>query len=161
MADLRVFSKTDKGSTELATRSGALSMAQRRLLILVDGVRDVEQLSAIVPSGFHDALRVLEEGGFVVLTGQSHFGAGTDTVARAAAPSIPVAEMTSVNEARLRAMTAIGELLGPEASGLVAAIEAARTGAELRPLVREAEQLISDQHGPEAAQTFIMRIRRR
>lgn len=159
MADLRVFSKTDKGSAELAARSGALSMAQRRLLILVDGVRDVEQLSAIVPSGFPDALRVLEDGGFIVLSGQSHFG--DDTVARSPAPSIPVAERTSVNEARLRAMTAIGELLGPESAGLVAAIEAARTGAELRPLVREAEHLISEQHGPEAAQTFIARIRRR
>ena len=61
MPDLRVFGKTEKGSAELATRSGALSMAQRRLLILVDGVRDVDQLAAIVPTGFEASLRALED----------------------------------------------------------------------------------------------------
>ena len=45
MGDRRVFSKTPKGTAELAARSGALSLAQRRLLILVDGLRDVDELS--------------------------------------------------------------------------------------------------------------------
>ena len=158
MADLRVFGKTSKGAAELTARSGALALAQRRLLILIDGVRDVDQLAAIVPSALEETLHVLEQGGYITLLGQSTRGA--DTVQRASM-SIPAAEMTSVDEARLRAAQAVNELLGPAADDLAMAIEAARTGDALRPLIREAERLVTEAYGAAAAQAFIVGIRRR
>ena len=121
MADLRIFGKTPKGTEELASRSGALSMAQRRLLILVDGVRDAAQLAAIVPSAFDESLAVLEEGGYIVLVGQS---ARSAEAAPTPSMSIPESEMTTVHEAKQRAAQEVKDLLGPSAEALAQAMEA-------------------------------------
>jgi hypothetical protein len=158
MADLRVFGKSPKGAAELAARSGALSLAQRRLLILIDGVRDVDQLAAIVPSALEESLGVLEQGGYIALVGQSE--RGPETV-QGVSTSIPESEMTTVPEAKLRAVRAVNDLLGPAADGLAMAIEGAQGGDELRPLIREAQRLITLAHGTAAAQAFILGIRRR
>jgi hypothetical protein len=158
MADLRVFAKTPKGTAELAARSGALSLGQRRLLILVDGERDVEQLATLVPSALQESVAVLEQGGFIVLVGGAAGGADT---AQGVPSMIPEAEMTTVQEAKTRAVRAVNDLLGPSADALAMAIEAARSGEELRPLIREAERLVGLAHGAAAAQSFIVGIRRR
>jgi hypothetical protein len=158
MADLRVFAKTPKGTAELAARSGALSLAQRRLLILVDGVRDVGELATLVPSALEESLAVLEQGEFIALVGGAAGGAET---VQGVPTAIPEAEMTTVHEAKTRAVRAVNDLLGPAADALAMAIEAARSGDELRPLIREAERLVAIAHGAAAAQTFIVGIRRR
>lgn len=155
MADQRIFGKTPKGSAELAVRSGDLSLAQRRLLILVDGIRDAAELASIVPSGFDEALRFLVDGGYVELTGYS-----TRTV-QPLPMTIPESQLTTVHEARQRAAISARQLLGPTVETLVAAIEAAASGDELRPLVREAERLVAEAHGEAAAQAFIFGIRHR
>jgi hypothetical protein len=74
---------------------------------------------------------------------------------------IPEAEMTTVQEAKTRAVRAVNDLLGPSADALAMAIEAARSGEELRPLIREAERLVGLAHGAAAALSFIVGIRRR
>ena len=54
------LTKTDKGRQEIARRSGALSAVQRRLLILVDGQKTVNDLGAYVRVGeLDDALQHL------------------------------------------------------------------------------------------------------
>ena len=167
MADLRVFGKTPKGAAELAARSGGLSLAQRRLLILVDGLRNVEQLSALVPSALIESLGVLEPGGFIALLGDAAEAADTADPAVASESALgvstttPEAELTTVPEAKARAVRAINDLLGPSADRLAIAIEAAVDGDELRPLIREAERLVTMAHGEAAAQTFLNRVRRR
>jgi len=158
MADLRVFAKTPKGTAELAARSGALSLAQRRLLILVDGVREVSELATLVPSALEESLAVLEQGEFIALVGGAAGGAET---VQGVPTAIPEAEMTTVHEAKTRAVRAVNDLLGPAADALAMAIEAARSGDELRPLIREAERLVAIAHGAAAAQAFIVGIRRR
>lgn len=160
MTDLRVFGKTPKGAAEIAARGGGLSLAQRRLLILVDGVRDVDQLLAMLPGGAEESLRTLEADGFITLLGYGTREAGTPD-GFAAMPSIPASEMTSVDEARRRAARALHDLLGPAADGLAMAIEAAKSGDELRPLIREAERLVAAAHGAAVANAFILGIRRR
>lgn len=155
MPDQRIFAKTPKGTQELASRSGALTLTQRRLLILVDGVRDADELATLVPADFAASLRVLEEGGYIVLAGKS----GRTVPARSM--PIPESQMTTVHEAKLRAAAAIVELLGPQMADLAAAMEAAASGDELRPLVREGERLIAAALGEQAARDFILRVRRR
>lgn len=155
MSDLRIYGKTPKGTDELASRRGALTLAQRRLLILVDGIRDAGELEAIVPAGFSEALQVLEDGGYIAPAGES-----TRTVQPAPA-SIPHSQMTTVHEARQRAAASSRALLGSAAEALAAAMEMASSGDELRPLVREAERLVAEALGESAAQAFILGIRRR
>ncbi len=159
MADLRIFGKTPKGAAEISARSGGLSLAQRRLLILVDGLRDVGQLTAFVPSDLDESLGSLEAAGYIALVGHGTHGAANGSSLPAL--SIPESEMTSVLEAKQRAVRALNELLGPAADRLAIAIEAATSGDELRPLVREAERRVAGVHGTAAAQTFILGIRRR
>jgi hypothetical protein len=160
MADLRVFGKTAKGTAEIAARSGGLSLAQRRLLILVDGARSVDQLAGFVTSGLAESLQALEGGGYVELVGERS-GDADDEAFVPPPSSIPESEMTSVEEARSRAARALHDLLGPVADDLAIAIEAAKDGDQLRPLIREAERLIASAHGQATAQAFIQGIRRR
>ena len=159
MPDLRVFGKTPKGTAEIAARGGGLSLAQRRLLILVDGARDVDELMAMLPAGAEESLRTLEADGYISLTGYGTRDAGVDS--NAVLSSIPPSELTSVHEARRRAVRALHDLLGPTADSLAMAIEATKTGDELRPLIREAERLIASAHGAAVANAFILGIRRR
>jgi hypothetical protein len=159
MADLRVFGKTPKGTAEITVRGGGLSLAQRRLLILVDGSRDVDQLSTMVTSDVEESLRVLQEGGYISLVGTGTRPAEATTVANPA--PLVEAEMTSVAEAKVRAARALNDMLGPAADDLAIAIEKARNGEQLRPLIREAERLIGAAHGPAAAEAFIDAVRRR
>jgi hypothetical protein len=153
--ELRIYAKTAKGTAELAVRSGALSLAQRRLLILVDGIRDAGEIGAILPEGFDAALQVLDDGGYIEPAGQS-----TRTVAPAGG-TVPDSQLTTVEEARQRAAAAARRLLGTAADWLAAAMEAAPSGDDLRPLVREAERLIAEAHGDVAAQIYVLAIRRR
>ncbi len=153
--ELRVFSKTAKGAAELASRGGELSLAQRRLLILVDGVRDAGEIEAMVPAGFEEALQVLADGGFIEPAGQS------ERCVQPSGGTIPESQLTTVQEARLRAAASARKLLGTAADWLAAAMEAAPSGDELRPLVREAERLIAEAHGESAAQAYVLAIRRR
>jgi len=61
-----VVAKTDKGEQEVAKRSGALSLAQRRLLILADGKRDAETIGRMVAAGnYLEILNHLAAEGFV------------------------------------------------------------------------------------------------
>ncbi len=48
MADRRVLGKSPKGVAEVSARSGALSMAARRALILIDGARAVARPATMV-----------------------------------------------------------------------------------------------------------------
>ena len=45
-----VFSKTDKGREEMAKRSFGLNPLQRRVLILIDGSKDLETLAEMIPA---------------------------------------------------------------------------------------------------------------
>jgi len=46
-----IYFKTDKGRAEVAQRSGSISAGQRRLLIMVDGRKTVNDLGAFVRMG--------------------------------------------------------------------------------------------------------------
>ena len=49
------LTKTDRGRQEIAQRSGALTPVERRLLVLVDGHKTVNDLDAYVRVGERDA----------------------------------------------------------------------------------------------------------
>jgi hypothetical protein len=51
-----VFAKTPKGVAEINSRSGALSLQARRVLIMIDGRRPVAELLAVVRTGEFDGI---------------------------------------------------------------------------------------------------------
>lgn len=89
-----VFAKTPKGQEEVAARSGGLTPRQRRVLIMVDGKRSVEELrSMLLADDLQNTLGLLEELGHIVL---------------ASAGNVPVAANQT-----LPSITAFGDLPDP------------------------------------------------
>ncbi len=61
-----IFHKTTKGQTEIETRSGGLTMKQRRVLILVNGANDSAELTRLsLCDDVADILQILAENGFI------------------------------------------------------------------------------------------------
>ena len=62
-----IYAKTPKGVAEVAARSQQLSMTSRRVLIMMDGKRTVDELSQLVRPGEIDAIvSQLESAGLIV-----------------------------------------------------------------------------------------------
>lgn len=65
-----VFEKTEKGQKEIAERGGGLHPRVRRVLILVDGKRSVEQLREFaLADDLSHTLGLLEEEGYIEVKG--------------------------------------------------------------------------------------------
>ena len=65
-----IFAKTEKGQTELTQKSGGLTPRQRRVLIMVDGKRSVDELRELLQSDdLQHTLGLLEESGFIEIGG--------------------------------------------------------------------------------------------
>ena len=61
-----IFHKTAKGQAEIETRSGGLSMKQRRVLILVNGANDMNELARLsLCDDVADILQTLAENGYI------------------------------------------------------------------------------------------------
>lgn len=71
-----VFAKTAKGQDEIVRRSDGLTARVRRVLILIDGARAVEDIRELVSADdLTHTLGMLEEQGYIELKGQSSEGA--------------------------------------------------------------------------------------
>ena len=63
-----VFSKTQKGHNEISTKAGGLTPRQRRVLIMIDGKRTVEELRGMLQADdLQHTLGLLEEDGHIEL----------------------------------------------------------------------------------------------
>lgn len=61
-----IFHKTTRGQAEIDSRSGNLSMKHRRVLILVNGARDCDELKRLsLCDNIGEVLTILIDGGFV------------------------------------------------------------------------------------------------
>ncbi len=73
MDGLVVYTKTAKGIAEIATRTAQLSMTARRVLIMVDGKRTVDELAVLLRPGEIDGvIAQLESGGLIHRYTSSH-----------------------------------------------------------------------------------------
>ena len=170
-----VYSKTPRGIAEISLRSAQLPMTARRVLIMIDGKRTVEDLSILGKQGdIESAIASLESGGLIQRV--SYLSAidvptlnGRDTDAgfsSAFGPSTSggMDERDSpitLDEVKRRAVRGLHDRLGPEADALAIRIEACRTIEEFRGCVREAERLIGNAQGSGAAQDYLKALRRR
>ncbi len=140
------YCKTDKGHREISERSGGLGLRARRLLILIDGQRDAEELGRLAgDSQVEETLRTLAEAGFV-----ETLAAPAPTVAAPAAQSAPPPAARSGRQASLGMaqdfmMNTLRTFHGPYGKlDLVKRIHATTHADELRTLFDEWLHSISE-----------------
>ncbi len=172
-----VYSKTPRGIAEISLRSAQLPMPTRRVLIMIDGKRSVDDLSILVkPGEIVGVIASLESGGLIQSI--SHRGVldvptinGREN--ESGLPSALSGPTTSgglddrdpnpitLEEVKRRAVRGLNDRLGPDAETLAIRIEKCRTIEEFRNCVREAERFISMALGANAAQDYLKSLRRR
>ncbi|WP_374615820.1 hypothetical protein [Thauera aminoaromatica] len=146
------YAKTPKGQDEIAHRTHGLGLRARRLLILVDGQRSVEDLCALTgDAGIAAALGELAEAGFIASSAgmadppeasirEGQPAAGAAPVARAHTghtASLPLARDFMINTLRT--------FHGPYGKlGLVKRVHATRSSSELRALIAEWKESIDE-----------------
>ncbi len=171
-----IYSKTPRGIAEISLRSAQLPMTTRRVLIMIDGKRTVDDLSILAkPGEIESAIASLESAGLVQRasyqaaidvptvngretdTGFSTALAGPSTSGGLDERDNPI----TLEEVKRRAVRGLHDRLGPEADSLAMRIEACRSIEEFRTCVRQAERVISAALGAGAAQDYLKALRRR
>lgn len=158
-----VFIKTDKGRAEIAARSDALSPLQRRVLILADGKKSVNDLGAFVRVGELDgALAHLLALGMIAPTDE------VPTLLDPVAPGFAAADATQAprpatslahfKEVRIQASTFVRDSLGASGEPICEAIDRCNSPEELRKLLRGIEIFIGQRLSAETTQAFARRF---
>jgi hypothetical protein len=171
MNERLVFTKTPKGVAEVAARGGALSLAARRVLIMIDGKRTVADLAPLLRPGEVDSvIGTLESMGFIQRAGgESAPATAAPAPAASAAPAAAASQAQAADahsglpleELKRRAVRELSDRLGPEAEVMAMRIEQVRSNDELRERLREAERLLSGLMGEAVAQDYLRALRRR
>jgi len=153
------YVKTDKGRAEIAGRSGALNVLQRRVLIVIDGKKTVNDLESVVRAGELEAVL-----GFLL---QQGLIASTDNIAPLLAPAAPgfaAAEASDIPrpatdpqefiKVRMLACAFVSDNLGDAGAPICDAIDRCESPAELRKLLRGVEIFIGQRLNSETTQAF-------
>ncbi len=172
-----VYAKTDAGVTEMKSRLLSLRAELRRLLILIDGNTPLKRLAVFVRGSEIDFLIAELEVLGLVTTGNrtsSKLSAAMATVtdvdanpaaAKAAVPSAATiagileptaAQMLAVRQA---AVSALHDVLGPDADWLAIKMERCITAQELRVAITEIRQTLDRQRGVATGQRFLDAVR--
>jgi hypothetical protein len=167
-----IYAKTPKGVAEVGARGAQLSMVARRVLIMMDGKRTVDDLAMYVRAGeIATIITQLESEGLAERAGAA---AATTmaprTIDEPASPQMPpfappvpderdLGPIT-LEEVKRRAVRELNDRLGPEADGLAMRIEDCRNIDEFRERVRDAERYVAAALGAAAAQDYLRALRR-
>jgi hypothetical protein len=155
----RIYIKSDPGRAEVAQRSGALSPLQRRVLIVVDGQKTVNDLDSVVRAGeLAPVLAYLLQAGLIVATGdiaplQQPVAPGF-AAAQAQEPPRPATSLAEFRTVRQQASRFVQERLGESGEPICAAIDRCESPAELRKLLRGVEIFIGQRLNAETTQAF-------
>jgi hypothetical protein len=168
-----IYAKTPKGVAEVGARSAQLSMVARRVLIMMDGKRTVDDLSVLVRPGEIEAVvtqleseGLAEKAGAVVaatIAPRTISGQAPREMPAVAAPvpEEPDLAPITLEEVKRRAVRELNERLGPEADLMAMRIEACKSIDEFRDRVRDAERYVTAALGAAAAQDYVRALRRR
>ena len=163
--DRLVYAKTAKGVAEVSSRSGAVPLAARRVLIMIDGKRTVADLAPLARTGeISPIIEQLEAQGFVqpLHAGAAPIPASAPAAAEAASEELGEDRLVaSFESVKRRAVRELSDRLGPDAEVMAVRIEHCRTTEELRQRLHEAERLVAGMLGDAHAQDFLRALRRR
>ncbi len=135
--ELTIYRKTAKGLDELQSHAQGLEQRFRRPLFIVDGIKDVAQLSVIMrPGEAETALPHLAEGGFIEALQPHEIPKDiVRYVARAQSPQhFAQIKMTIAADFLQR--------LGAFAETVVAEVESCHSALELRWKLRDIEEIL-------------------
>jgi hypothetical protein len=168
-----IYAKTPKGVAEVSVRSAQLSMTTRRVLIMMDGKRTIDELSVLVrPGEIENIVAQLESAGMAQrASGEPSLDVPTingremEAAAGSASPAGEIDDRDfnpiTFEEAKRRAVRELTDRLGPEAETMAIRIEQCRTIEEFRNRVRESERFVATALGAAAAQDYLRALRRR
>ncbi len=148
------YRKTPKGFAEVETRAHRLTPRIRNVLILLDGVRTLDSLRAMVNQGLDENIQLLLDGDFIepaVVPERQRLAPRPEPTPPPRAPDAPGADFLAVRRDVVRV---VNEQLGPVGENVAIKMERAQSAAELRPLLATASQLIQSVGGAQAAQAF-------
>ncbi len=154
-----ILAKTGLGRLEVAQRSGTLTAVQRRLLILVDGHKTVNDLGAFARAGeLAAALELLQAQGLIAPSGQvvplpppAGDGYASTKAGEPARPATSPPEFTRVREETSRF---VADRLGSAGAPICAAIERCNSPHELRALLRGVEVFVGQRLDRQTTQAF-------
>lgn len=165
-----IFAKTPKGQEELTAKTGGLTPRQRRVLIMVDGKRTVNELREMLLSDdLQHTLGLLEESGFIEVSGLKDAAGATQPAPDGPLPSItafrPV-DATSAKDmdlARNFIQNTLKTFCGPFAHlHIVEAAYAAKSHEELRlqfdPWFHAVVQTREGRRRAEELRTLLLRV---
>jgi hypothetical protein len=167
-----IYAKTPKGVAEVGARGAQLSMVARRVLIMMDGKRTVDDLAVYVRAGEIGAIitqleseGLAEKAGTAAATTVAPLAVTETAPAEAPAVAPPVPEERdlgpiTLEEVKRRAVRELNDRLGPEADVIAMRIEACRNIDEFRERVRDAERYVAAALGAAAAQDYLRALRR-
>jgi hypothetical protein len=137
-SDTTVFRKTEAGKDEMATRGQALHQRYRRALILVDGKKDLAEMSVLLRAGeIEIVFPHLFERELIEIVSDEELAADSSRM-----PMVPAARDPAVfAEIRDRAIARIESMLGEGADMVVGEIESSQTADELRVKLRDLEDI--------------------
>lgn len=162
MSGEHIYRKTEKGRTEIATRTHKLGMRERTMLIMVD---DKSTRAALLAKNAHPTsegiLNSLLADGFIEIVGgaaATPAGAappaeGPATADAPQAPAAPPVEVSMQSATRF-ACRALVTYLGPSADDLAALVEKAKSPAELGATLQKCRDVIQAMAGRKKAEEF-------
>lgn len=159
MNDGTTLAKTDKGRLEIAGRSGTLTAVQRRLLILVDGKKTVNDLGAFVRVGeLTGALYHLQDLGLIAPNGElaelqppAAPGFVSSRPTELERPATSPREFLRVRE---DAAIFVRERLGDAGTPICAAIDRCASPHELRSMLRGIEVFVGQRLDAQTTRAF-------
>lgn len=155
MEDTIIFRKTAKGVAEIQSGSPLLAHGLRRALILIDGARDVAELSVMMrPGEAHSAATALLMSGHIEEIPSREHPAGR--IAMMPYASVPE-NFERIKLATTREMSA---KLGAFAPTVIAEIETCQTALDLRSKLRDIEDMLIAAIGDDAGRTMAQDIGR-
>lgn len=157
MANEHIYRKTEKGRNEIATRANRLGLRERAMLILVGEQTTRQDLLAKNSHPTSEGIinNLLADGYIEFVNGQGApaAAAAPAPVPAAAVASDPTVEVSMISCTRYACRTLV-TLLGPMADDLTAAVEKAKTPAELAATLQKCRDAIQAMGGRKKADEF-------
>jgi hypothetical protein len=153
MDETTVYRKTPKGAQEVAERRHGLPKNLRHTLIVIDGTRNIAQLSALAQFGeLKQTISQLKAGGFIEALGPDN----SEPVRTGGTWPNQAALFALVKQ---HAMAEISDRLGPVANLLVEEIERCSSPYVLNLKLGKIENALARLLGPSEGTDFALRIR--